>query len=271
MKFNPDLLNELANKILALHSFKFDSFSLAKDTIFIKSNPPIEYIFDCLSLCVYTHNMDEESYLYLGKLLTEKFETTQNREDCKRREEYAIIFHFMAACPEYRDMKVSKKERPDFILSGEKNIGIEITELTTPRDSILHSIVKQNSEQGKAAAQIRLEATKKHGQKATSYEYYDLSRGIAIASVVSNFYEKKKIFAEIIFKKYRLYEEKLNSFDEFIILCNAQKTIYVTGRNDSDDIVEIICQTHPKMKKFTLCILKVDSYSRLACDKYFFG
>jgi len=53
VQFCPALLNKLANQILAQYSFQFDSFTVARTTIFTMAKPSIEYTFDRLSLIVF--------------------------------------------------------------------------------------------------------------------------------------------------------------------------------------------------------------------------
>jgi len=269
MKFDYEILDGLAVQILARHSFELTSFPSAKAEIFIHGDVPIEYTFDRLSLCVYSHNLDKESYSYLGKQLTEQYETTYSREEYKCRREYGVLFHFMEASPEYQNLNVTKKERPDFCLTKTQKIGVEITEFTTERDSVMTAISKQNFGQGKSATEIKQNAFARHGSKAGAYNYFDFGNVAGVDSGMFDVLVKKKTYASEVIKKYDLYQEMLPSFDEFIILCDAQYTICVNDKVDSAEVAEIVRKARPDACGFTLCILRESDHVPIA-DKYLF-
>lgn len=135
--------------------------------------------------------MDNESYSYLGRQLIKLYNDGHCREDYKRRNEYGVLLQYVLACPEYYEMNIIKEERPDFCLFGTNRIGIEITEFTTKTDGVLGTISRQNFGQGKTSEEIKLDAIKHHGRKATKYRYLDLMNCTGIDSGVFDVKEKK--------------------------------------------------------------------------------
>ncbi len=269
MKYDKKILDQLALEILKQHSFDFTSFPAAKAASTITGDFPIKYVYDRLSLCIYSHNIDFESYSYLGRQLTEQYEAIHNREELKRRIEYGILFHFMMDYPEFENMSISKEERPDFILTNTKTIGIEITEFTTEEDSVLYKISKQNYGHGKSAAEIKQNALKMHGPKAKKYTFNDHKGTTIISSGTFNVLVKKRIYANEVIKKYDSYRETMKSFDEFIILCDAQHTICISNKMDSDEVAEIVRENRPDAQDFTLAILR-ESSGKTIVDRYLF-
>lgn len=59
----------------------------------------------------------------------------------------------------------------------------------------------------------------------------------------------------------------MSLYDEFIVLCNAQHTICINDKSDSDEIVELIKMRVPDIHGFTLCILR-ESNSSIVADEY---
>lgn len=267
MLHDEKILNKLASKIIEQHSFQFSSFPAAKSVITIPGTNPVEYIFDRLSLCIYSHNLDRESYCYLGKQLTKQFEIKYCREDLKRRYEYGVLFHFMSACPEYLSMKITKKDRPDFCLSENCSIGIEITELTTETDSVMQTIVKQNFGKRKSAAEVKQNAISRHGAKAKAYSYYDFGNTVAIDTGTFDVSVKKRVYVAEVIKKCTSYKNMISSYDQFIILCDAQHTICVNDKYDSDEIANIVRMEVSSIQGITLCILR-DLDCKPIVDKY---
>lgn len=146
----------LSDEILSQHSLCFSTFEDAKATI---STQKIEYCFDRISFCVYSHNLRPEDFSLLGKALTTKCEKKLNRENQKARLEYGALFHMMVLNGYCAGAKIVKETRPDFILENKhRKIGVEVTELTTPQDQVLYAISKQNFGKGKSIDEIKRDA-----------------------------------------------------------------------------------------------------------------
>lgn len=265
MKCEKAVIDELANEIMKQHSFQCDSFPDAKVTIKICN---AEYMFDKLSMCVYSHNLDEEDYSYLRRQLIKRYDAEHNRDDHKIRTEYVVLFNFMSVTPEYLDMTISKTTRPDFVLYGIKKIGVEVTEFTTQEDSVLNAISRQNFGLGKTVKEIKNNAIKRHGKKANNYTYHNLDSTAGIDSGIFDVGAKKIIYANIIKKKYDLYHEMFTDFDEFILLCDARYSICVTDKGDSDDVIKLVREKQPNIHGFSLCVLRENADGVLVVDKY---
>ncbi len=271
-------------QILEGQSFQYATFAEAKNEVIIPGTPNIEYCYDRLSLCVYSHNLDKESYRYIGRQLGNAFEDKHNREEIKSREEYAILFHFILQCPEYSTYRIEKNIRPDFCL-GNNAVGIEVTRFVTSSQKVIDSIYKENYDQGKSAFELEKSAIRHHGSKAKNYEYHDLSCGPTIIreslydpkdpniryskEISKRLCQKGKKFVDKIEEKYNKYKDEMSRFDEFIILCNAQDLFEVTDKCDLDVIIEKTRAKVPEISGFTLCILRHDGKGT-AVDRYRF-
>ena len=171
-------VDNLAEQIMKLHSFSYSSLLDAKKTVKVAG---LEYCFDALSLCYYYHNLSETQFNYLGKKLTRYYESHCSNDEQKERLERACLFQylFQESC-NYKDYTILKKVRPDFILEGQKKIGIEVVTLTTPYNKIYGKIVGHNIGKGKNINQIKEDARQKHGGKADDYQYYSVGDGVII-------------------------------------------------------------------------------------------
>lgn len=263
---NEQCIIALAEEIIKQQSFRYKTFDEAK-TLIEMDNKTCE--FDRLSLRIYSHNLSTEEYRVLCKQMRLKHDLAFSREDQKAISEYGILLDYLQLKSSYSGMEISKQIRPDFHLRGASSyIGIEVTELTTPEDSVLKSISKQNFGIGLTAKEIQENAIKKHGKKAKEYSYYDLGNTTAIGSGVFDcFYKKSKYAAEII-KKYDLYRDMVNCFDRFIILCDAREPVSVTHKIDSDEIIQIVKSKIPDACGFNVAILRQNEMCRLVVDEY---
>lgn len=260
IKFNKTILDELSKAILAQQSFEYTSFPLAKAAIQNDTFSHIQCVFDRLSLCIYSHNLDADSYSYLERQLTRGFDDTKNSDQRKCRQEYVALFHLFSLHPEYFEMNILKETRPDFHLHDTKKddikeIGVEVTRFTTKRDSILAAISKQNFGKGKSATEIRDSAIKKHGGKASEYRYTDANHTPVIGTGMVDTLEIQKIYAGEVVKKYDMYKTKLADYAEFWILCDARYAFCLYNQKDADEIVKLAQHQKPEIHGFKLWIL----------------
>ena len=260
-------IEELANQVLEQQSFKIPSFREAKTTISVQK---YYCTFDRISLCVYSHNLSSEEYYAFGNILTQKFEANHSREEQKTRTEYGVLFHLIILQNIYTDFIITKQERPDFILNGNKNekIGIEVTEFTTERDSVISRISKQNFRKGFSALELKDIAFKTHGSKAKDYEYYDLGNSIAIGTGLINVIDQHKKYADEIIKKFNKYKTSFSLYDKFIVLCNGQHSMCLSSFDDSASIVSLAKEKEPMISGFTLHILRVDHTGTCVVDTF---
>lgn len=239
-----ELLKSLAQKILKSQSFSFSTFAEAKKALYLKcSSEKIKYVYDRLSLCVYRHNLSGKDFSILSSALSTGFHE-RDSEQQKRRLEYGTLFHYYQFHKEFKNAEIAMNLHPDFVLTiNNRNIGIEITELTTPKDKVLARIATENFGKGLRAQVIHKNATAKHGIKANYYEYMQVGDTVAVGIGSFDVNRKKELFAEQIFGKYKKYAEVSKQYDDFIILCNAQHGICITSRYDAEDVFNQVAES----------------------------
>lgn len=259
-----DIIANLAEQIVNAQSFDFQTFQDAKMTLDIHG---MHYTFDRLSLCKYSHNLSPDEHAYLGKQITQLFEATHTREEQKTRVEYGTLFHLIVLQNLYSNYRITKETRPDFVLCGSRKIGIEITEFTTERDSVMSRIAKENFGKGLSALDIKANA-KRHGAKANNYQYYDLNGTVAIASGMYDASANHMKYADTIIQKFTKYKQDFHLYDEFIVLCNAQHSMCMSSRRDSASVVSFAKNKEPALGSFTLHILRLDDSGRCVVDSF---
>lgn len=92
-----------------------------------------------------------------------------------------------------------------------------------------------------------------------AYSYWNLGNATAIGRNNINASEEKAFYAQEITKKFKLYEEKLREFDEFIVLCDAQRSVVLSTEEDLDEVVSIARQKEGRIDKLNVCILYLDT------------
>ena len=245
--------DDLFQRIISAHSFSYKTLADAKIEVHIGD---LEYCFDALSLCFYYHNLTDRDFSNLCPKLSNYYETHKSSDEQKQRREAAILFHYLrdVSCP-YSTYEITRTLRPDYVLSGEKTIGVEIVELTTEYDKVLQRISAQNFGKGLSIEEIQKNAFAVHGAKAKDYIYEEIGGAVAIGSRPFNITQKKRHFSEQINGKRRKYEESIDDYDTFIILCNAQYQIEVTSEYDVAEIIQYASEMHTSAKKVTVVIL----------------
>lgn len=171
MRYSSGMLDLIVDRIMENISFDYASFSEAVLTIGVDDTPEIKLTFDRLSMRVYSHNLPDEDFSYVIKNLRRRYQEECSREDLKARVEYNVLLDFLLLHQEYVEYKIAKETRPDFVLSGDRRIGIEVTEFTTEVDKVLVAIANRNFGQDKTANEIHESARLKHGSKADRYSY----------------------------------------------------------------------------------------------------
>ena len=104
---------------------------------------------------------------------------------------------------------------------GNKNIGIEITELTTGYDKQVFKASRRISEKGIKQEEDIIRVI--HGFKEIDGKAkpIDIAGTPAIDTGCINLYSNRTHFAEEIKRKHDKYQETIWQYDEFIILGNA--------------------------------------------------
>ena len=166
-----------------------------------------------------------------------------NNDEKKLRIEQERLLRFLEdeSCS-YSSYDIIKKVRPDFVLMGERRVGIEVLELTTEKEKVLERIAFEDAIIGKTIDQVRKTAFEKHGEKAKSYNYYDIGSSVSIGTGLIDIDKNKEHFSCQIKKKYEKYQDIITEFDEFIILCDARNRIEITSNHDMNDVVQMITQ-----------------------------
>jgi len=246
-------IDDLFQKTISAHSFSYKTLADAKIEVHIGD---LEYCFDALSLCFYYHNLSDSDFSNLCRKLSNYYETHKSNDEQKQRHEAAILFHYLrdVSCP-YSTYEITRTLRPDFVLSGEKKIGVELVELTTQYDKVLQKITAENFGKGLSIEEIQKNAIAVHGAKAKEYIYEEVGDAVAIGSRPFNITQRKRQFSEQINGKRRKYEESIDKFDTFIILCNAQYQFEVTSEYDAAEIIQYASEMYTSAKKVTVVIL----------------
>ena len=185
---------------------------------------------------------------------------TNNPTD-ESAEELSLFYYLTYPTCEYTEFIIKKETRPDFVLEGNCKIGIEVVELTTQTDQVYYSILKENLGKGKSISEIEAAAKKKHGQKATLYDYQEID-DTPILSTTSNTGTIRSHFAYLMLHKYQKYENDIPFFDRFIVLGDARRVgqIAVTNIYDVEDIFEYL-SNYSEMKNITHTVLWEDNES----------
>lgn len=253
------LLDTLSERILQEQSFDFQTFAEAKKTISMDEGA-IQYTYDRLSLTVYNHSLTKEEYSYLRRKLRSACELCFNREDQKQLREYGVLLSFISLKSDLLDYSIQKEVRPDFVLSGQKKIGVEVTEFTTQTDSVLAAICNQNFGKGLSAEAIETNALRKHGEKAKKYYYHDIKGTVAVGAGLQDVNLNKEIYSDEVITKYEKYKNEFHRYDQFIILCDARMVLGVTSKWDAKDVVDI-AKRKSNINNCTVCILYCDNLS----------
>lgn len=255
-------LDSLVEMILQNHSFNFQTFDEAKQTISM-DNGAIQYTYDRLSLTVYSHSLTKEEYSYLARKMRSGYDLRFTREDRKRREEYGVLLSFLSLNNEFSEYSIQKEVRPDFVLSGQQRIGVEVTEFTTQTDSVLAAICNQNFGKGLSANDIKSNAIRRHGQKAKNYDYHEIKGTVSIGAGLQDIKQSKEMYADEVITKFEKYKTEFSRYDKFIILCDARMVIGVTSEWDAKDVIEIAKRKN-SITNCTVCILY---YDNLCCPQ----
>ena len=266
MKLFKKRIGKIAEDYINSQSFGYSSFSEAKYTLSFGLFVRKFIVFDRLSLCIYEHNLSHDEYELFCKERNRLYIPRNNDYD-KCRIEYGILFHYLICKPTLADYIVTKTERPDFELKkGEHSIGIEITQLTTPYEKVMDRIVSMSGK-GISVDELKTKAEARHGKKANDYNYHNINGTSVVGTKTLRPDNIREMFVQQILNKYGLYETKIEEYNDFVILCNAQQGITITEAWEADEIHDMLLQ-YSFDKSFCLAILW--HASQLMCSEYQF-
>ena len=234
-----------AEEMVKNQSFSFSSFEEAKAKVEMYDKF-IEY--DRITLVIYEHNLSiEEFKIFIRKLHCLWKEKRINKEEKKRRKEYITLFYYIQKNIHLMSAKIHKEERPDFVLTLDDGSrwGIEETELTTPSDKVLDAIMRDFSGTELCEEEIKMKAEKKHGAKANNYYIKKYGKTLVVGAGMFSIKPRKELFSQKILRKNEKYKDIIDTFDKFIILCDATNGIEVISQQDAEDIFDIISEKAP--------------------------
>ncbi len=123
-------LQALTERIKREFSFDYRTVSEARKTV---SAGIYTLTFDATTLIPYRFNLNYRELRRMEDTLLPFFKEMKdhNRETYKElRERWTLLFFLLCAPKQYCHCMIEKATRPDFILTGEKRIGVEITKET---------------------------------------------------------------------------------------------------------------------------------------------
>jgi len=215
-------LQGLAELLKEQLSFKHATIADARKTINVGV---YSYTFDATTLLPYKCNLSYAEGGMLDKLLYPYFKNLycENREAYKELVERRVLLRFLQCAPkEYLECVIKKQVRPDFVLEGNKRIGVEVTELITEFDKDFFALSREICENGiNSEEKIKLHIKKYHKGLAEKIVYVNDTNTTNISTGCHCLTPARMHFAEEIRNKYKKYKDMINQYDEFIILGNA--------------------------------------------------
>jgi hypothetical protein len=266
MKYSDTILDCVVDSIMSNLNFEYTNFQEAALTITVNAVPEIRLSFDRLSMRIYSHNLEDDDLSYVIRNLRRRYQEERSREELKARAEYNVLLDFSLLHQEYTAYKTAKETRPDFVLTGDSKIGIEVTEFTTEVDSVLAAIANRNFGQDKTANEIHESARLRHGSKADRYSYRMIAGSASIGAPLTDVRASKCLYADEIIKKYNKYCGVFSDYDEFIVLCDARYSISVTELWDSEEVIEMAKDKCSSLCGFTVAILRLNPLSQPEVD-----
>ena len=259
-------LQRVARKVMLSQSFAYPSFATAMHEIQFSLNGYHHWLrYDRLSLCIYEHNLSASEYYQLGEYLTE-WEKQSDKEDVKKRLEYAILFQYAKIHKEVHNATIQKVVRPDFVLAFNslETVGIEVTRLITQSDSVASKIIGEYYKSDLSLEEIDQQIRKKHGKKAETMRLGRFSQNALWCSDHDDFHLSNVPFVENVDRKISKYKDTIGKFDRFIILCDAQSGITITGKRDAEELLQKIALKHGGCG-ITIAVLFIDSHCHQCC------
>lgn len=250
-------LELLADLLKKSFSFDYKTIDHARKT---ERAGIYSYEFDATTLLPYDCNLNDSEGKRLDELMNPFYRKMRDddrdvyKELCERR----TLLYFLLSAPElYRNSTIEKRVRPDFILTGERRIGIEITKLTTQYDEGMLTLANQIHENG-----LRQDEEVKKHIECYHRRIKDRVALLHIAGkphVSSDFHPldiKRKHFAEEIKTKHDKYKDDIAQFDEFIILGDAASGsgLEISEKEDVQEVIDCLLLICPEIIDTTTVI-----------------
>lgn len=102
-----------------------------------------------------------------------------------------------------------------------------------------------------------MESSMRKHRKANKYYYWDVDGHAVVGSGLFDVDQRHRLFAELLYGKYKKYRNFIKEYDHFIILGDAQqsKTIEVTNQYDVDGVIQYLRNNHPDICGVTAAII----------------
>ena len=245
-------LQQLAEEVFSLQSFAYKTLEEAKKITEVND---YKICFDAFSLTHYIHNLSEDEYDFFNYILYCLCIERLSREEQKElSERHSLMKYLGCNCP-YKEYEIEKAVRPDFILRGEKTVGIEVVKFTTKEDSILRDISNSASGKGLSIDEIKRNAFRKHKTNALPYRFYELNGRAAISTGHLNCNSRNEHYISLLQTKYDKYALVLCDYDDFIVLCDAIYTLEITSHEEAVRIIQAFQKRNPYINNVKIAIL----------------
>lgn len=261
-----NVIIDLANQMINSQSFEYSSFMEAKHTVY-SGNANVSY--DRLTLMVYSHNLDYSGQGKLFALIRENF--VLHKEEKKKRDELVSLFKYICLCKkELMPAKIEKCERPDFVLSiNSEKIGVEVTELTTQIDQVIDRVARENFGKGKTRDEVQ-SAVDKHKKFSNAITVEAVGKSVALYGPSFDGETRYSIFSDRIAEKIRKYENEIDKFSKFVLLCDGEFESFARDKTDTDRIMERL-QYDPAIGHMTISFITSPDGNKLVCNDYSIG
>lgn len=200
-------LQLLAELLKQNFSFNHKTIADARKTV---NTGIYTYTFDAATLLPYESNVNCKEARVLDDLLYpfyQKMDINDHEVYKELRERRVLLWFLLCAPKQYRECEIEKQIRPDFILTGEKRIGIEITELITSFDRKLFSLTRQIREKGLHTQEEIEEHIHRYHKSIEDKVILNVEDNVPLLCTGASILTAKRIhFAEEIKRKYEKYK-----------------------------------------------------------------
>ncbi len=237
-----DTLEDTAKYIVDSLDFTPETLNKAFSTVFYKDK---KIVFDTYSLSIHENELDYEDRRKLFIEINNYYVYFKERE--KERFERSCLVSFLID-KDLLNAVVRKQVRPDFeLISNDKLIGVEITELKAKDIAIQNKIIRNASGKNLTKEEL-IDIGKK--TSATKYNIfnYDSVNGHASIGSMFDVNEHKDEFVSTLESKILKYDKMVERYDEFYIIAKSSE-IEITSEMDALDVLRRL-DKKPKSKMY---------------------